>query len=266
MRKKLGKEEDKRLQQELIENGPLPQHVAFIMDGNGRWAKKQGLPRIAGHNEGVKSVRAIVEAAGELYLKAVTLFAFSSENWKRPSWEVSALMKLLMKTIREEIDNLNTNNVKVTIIGDLDRLPEETLKHVLEARECTKNNTGLIMNLALSYGSRDEMVEVARNLARDAVNRKIQPEEITEEMFNGYLSTAFLPEPDLMVRTSGEFRLSNFLLWQLAYTEIYVTEKLWPDFRKKEFYEAIKDFQKRERRFGKISEQLTMNKMGGVDS
>ncbi len=251
-RKKISKADDHALQSALVRRGKLPRHVAIIMDGNGRWAKKRGLPRVAGHNEGVKSVKVIVEACGELGMEVLTLYAFSHENWKRPSWEVSALMKLLMKTIHSELENLIEKNVQVRTIGRVDMLPAQTLRQVKEAVERTKHNTGLVLNLALSYSGRLEILDAIKKLiASDS-----KSSEVTESRFSEFLETAGLPDPDLVIRTSGEFRISNFLLWQLAYAEIYVTECLWPDFRKPQLYEAIANFQTRERRFGLTGDQI----------
>ncbi|MCB0832193.1 MAG: isoprenyl transferase [Bacteroidetes bacterium] len=235
---------------------PLPRHIAVIMDGNGRWAKERGLPRVAGHHEGVKSVKAIVEGCGELGVEVLTLYAFSHENWNRPTWEVSALMKLLMRTIHNEINNLDANGVRVRTIGQIDRLPPATLKQVKHAIEVTRRNTGLVLCLALSYGGRIEILEAARR----ALHEKMTPNRLDEATFSSLLDTAGLPDPDLVIRTSGEHRISNFLLWQIAYSEIYVTPTYWPDFRKKELVDAILDYQTRERRFGLVSEQVKKKK------
>lgn len=240
----------------LAHKDRLPAHVAIIMDGNGRWAKKKGYQRVKGHQEGVKSVRNIVEIAGELGIKALTLYTFSLENWSRPRWEVTALMQLLVRTLRNEIDDLMEKNVKLKVSGALDDLPPEAAQGMREGIKVTSNNTGLILNLALSYSSRREIVRAVKEIAAEAVSGKIEIENINDEYFATKLATAPLPDPDLLIRTSGEFRLSNFLLWQLAYTEIYVTEELWPDFRKNQFYDALYDYLNRERRFGKVSEQL----------
>lgn len=256
LKKKLTAAEDIHLQSELLAAGNLPRHIAIIMDGNGRWAKRRGLPRVAGHNEGVKSVKEAVTACGELHVQALTLYAFSQENWKRPSWEVSALMKLLMRTIHNELENLNTQNVRVKTIGHIELLPEKTLKQVLEAVETTKHNTGLVLNLALSYSGRIEIVDAVKRIVQDIKHHRLETNQISEEAIARRLYTAGLPDPDLMIRTSGELRVSNFLLWQLAYTEIYVTDTLWPDFRKAHLYEAIRNYQNRERRFGLVSEQV----------
>lgn len=255
-----------KLKAEILEHGNLPHHIAIIMDGNGRWAQQRGLPRVAGHNEGVKSVRDVVEAAGEIGVKALTLYAFSQENWKRPTWEVSALMKLLMRTIHNELNNLHKQNVRVKTIGHIELLPADTLKQLLGAVEKTKHNTGLILNLALSYSARIEILDAIKNIARDVHHHKFNVDDINEALFTKYLNTADLPEPDLVIRTSGEFRVSNFLLWQIAYSEIYITDTFWPDFRKPHLFDAIRDYQKRERRFGKVSEQVTVEKNKKAES
>jgi undecaprenyl diphosphate synthase len=233
-----------------ISRGNIPEHIAIIMDGNGRWAKQRSLPRIAGHREGINSVREIVQACGEIGVKILTLYTFSSENWRRPRQEVSALMRLLLVTINREVEELNRKNVRLMVIGDISALPEKPRSGILAGIEKLKSNTGLILNLALSYGGRQEIIEAVRKICRERRN------DITEKEFSKYLYTADIPDPDLLIRTSGELRLSNFLLWQLAYTEIYITDVLWPDFRRAELMEAIRDYQKRERRFGRVSEQL----------
>ena len=220
------------------------------MDGNGRWARKKGLPRLAGHHEGINSVRDIVRACGELGIEVLTLYTFSLENWNRPRKEVFGLMRLLLKTIRREVDELDSNNVKVITIGNLADLPEYARRGMENAIERTKDNTGLILNLALSYSSRKEILDAVRRIVEEGKR------EVDEQTFSGHLYTAGLPDPDLLIRTSGELRISNFLLWQLAYTEIYVTDVLWPDFRREELYKAVEDYQQRERRFGKVSEQI----------
>ena len=242
--------DDRQIQEHLKASGKLPRHIAIIMDGNGRWAKKRGLPRMAGHREGINSVRDMVEVCGQLGVKVLTLYTFSLENWRRPRLEVSALMGLLVRTINREVEDLNRNNVQVRTIGHLDDLPEKARKGMLQAIEKTKNNNGLILNLALSYGARQEILKAVKQILDNP------PRELTEQTISSHLYTAGLPDPDLLIRTSGEFRISNFLLWQLAYTEIVVTNVLWPDFRRKELYKAIIDFQSRERRFGLISEQI----------
>lgn len=237
---------------EKINPAKLPQHIAIIMDGNGRWAKQQGEQRIYGHENGVKSVRDTVEAAAELGVKYLTLYAFSTENWNRPKEEVMALMSLLVHTISAETATLNKNNIRLQAIGDLKSLPADCYAELNEAIEKTKNNSRTTLVLALSYSSRWEIVNAMREIAA----KKLDPKDISEETITSHLCTADMPEPELMIRTSGEHRISNFLLWQLAYAELYFTDKLWPDFRKEDLYEAILDYQNRERRFGKTSEQL----------
>lgn len=249
-----------KLKKEITKNGNIPGHVAVIMDGNGRWAKSKGFPRIAGHKEGINSVREIARAAGEIGVKVLTLYTFSKENWKRPRREVSFLMSLLPITIKNEIRDLMKNNVKITAIGNLDDLPDRSLKAIKNAINTTKNNTGLNLNLALSYSSRDEILNAIKNVVSDVQIGKILVSDINEKLFSEYLFTKNIPDPDLLIRTSGELRISNYLLWQIAYTEIYITKVYWPEFRSLQFYEAIADFQTRERRFGKLSEQISNSK------
>lgn len=236
----------------------LPRHIAIVMDGNGRWARQRGLPRVAGHRAGVKVVRDIVRASGELGLEVLTLFAFSTENWLRPRAEVSALVRLLITTIRNEIAEINRSNVKILVIGRWDEFPASARREVAEAIAQTANNTGLRLTLALNYGGRREIVEAAKRLAQDLLDGKHQLSEVDDALFASYLDTAGLPDPDLLIRTSGEMRISNFLLYQLAYTEMCVTPILWPDFRREHFYAAIRDYQQRERRFGRTSAQVRM--------
>ncbi len=254
---------DRKIQEELKKSGEIPKHIAIIMDGNGRWAKKRGLPRVAGHREGVKSVRDVVEACAQLGVKYLTLFAFSTENWRRPKEEIDTLMKLLVRTLHSETENLHKNDIKLIAIGDIEALPKEVRKELKEAIEKTKNNKRMVLNLALSYSGRWEIIEAVREIARDVKRGKIRIEEIDDKLFSNYLKTAGIPDPDLLIRTSGEFRISNFLLWQLAYTELYITDCLWPDFRRKHLYEAIRDYQRRERRFGMISEQIKKKGLNG---
>jgi undecaprenyl diphosphate synthase len=235
----------------------LPRHIAVIMDGNGRWAKLHGKPRVFGHKNGVISVREITEAAAELGISYLTLYAFSTENWSRPQLEVNALMGLLVETIKKELNTLHKNNIRLHAIGDLSRLPEKTRSALQEAIDATSSNDRMTLILALNYSSRWEIAEAAKVLALKVRDGKISPEDINPEMFSNYLTTALIPDPELLIRTSGEYRISNFLLWQSAYAEFYFTQVLWPDFRKDDLYRAIIDFQNRERRFGKISEQLT---------
>lgn len=252
--------EDKKLQEELKRHGEIPVHIAIIMDGNGRWAKKRGLPRIAGHNEGVESVRDTVEACGQLGVKYLTLYAFSTENWKRPKDEVSMLMRLLMRALRDETDKLYQNNVRVNAIGEITSLPQEVQDELFDAIEKTKHNTGLNLILALSYSGRWDITQGVRRLVTDVQSGILKSDAIDDKVIASYLSTDGVPDPDLLVRTSGEFRISNFLLWQLAYTEIVISECLWPDFRRRQLYAAIRDFQQRERRFGMVSEQVKTKK------
>jgi undecaprenyl diphosphate synthase len=243
-------------QQPVTHDGNLPRHIAIIMDGNGRWAKQRGYPRVLGHREGIKSVREVVEACGELGIEVLTLYTFSTENWRRPREEVSALMKLLLKTIQKEIQDLIRNNVRLTVIGDLRHLPDAARESMEAAIQKTRTNTGLNLNLALSYGSREELVRAVKRIALLVKRSELEPESITALTLQDNLYTSEMPDPDLLIRTSGEFRISNFLLWQLAYTEIYFTDVLWPDFRKPDLIKAIQNFSRRERRFGKVSEQL----------
>ncbi|MDX1667703.1 MAG: isoprenyl transferase [Saprospiraceae bacterium] len=239
-----------------INEDKLPAHIAVIMDGNGRWAKKHGKARIFGHRNGVKAVRETTEAAAELGVQYLTLYAFSTENWNRPPREVSALMTLLVETLHKEIDTLNKNNIRLKSIGDISRLPRKTHQALQEGIQNTRNNTRMTLVLALNYSGRWELVKSVREIARKVREGEIAPDEITESHIAEALSTADIPDPELLIRTSGETRLSNFLLWQSAYTELYFTPVLWPDFRKEQLYEAIIDYQKRERRFGRISEQI----------
>lgn len=238
----------------------IPQHIAIIMDGNGRWAKQQGEDRIFGHHEGVNSVREIVEVAAEVGVKYLTLYAFSTENWNRPKEEVDALMELLVATISMETPQLHKNGVKLEAIGNLKSLPVSCFNELQESINTTKNNTGLTLVLALSYSSKWEITNGVKEIAEQVAAGKLKPNEITEEIISSHLCTTKYPDPELMIRTSGEHRISNFLLWQLAYAEFYFTDKLWPDFRKQDFKEAINAYQARERRFGKTSEQISQAK------
>lgn len=238
----------------------LPQHVAVIMDGNGRWAKQQGKMRIFGHQNGVGAVRAISEAAAELGIKYLTLYAFSTENWNRSSLEVDALMRLLSKTISDELKTLNDNNIRLNAIGDLERLPKYNYDALLDTMEKTKNNDRMTLTLCLSYSGRWEITNAAKRLAEKVKNGEIDIEQIDENCFSEFLSTKGMPDPELLIRTSGEERLSNFLLWQLAYSEFYFTDKFWPDFGKEDLYESIVNYQNRERRFGKTTEQIISEK------
>jgi undecaprenyl diphosphate synthase len=236
----------------IVKRGNLPGHVAIIMDGNGRWAQKRGLPRTAGHRAGVKAVKRIVEAASRIELQYLTLYTFSSENWNRPKGEVSSIMKLLYDTTKREMQELVKNNVRLITTGRIEQL-SPSRRHVLhQAIQATRNNTGLTLNLALNYSGRDEIIEAVRALCRLVKDNGLHPEQIDEKCFSGYLFTKSLPDPDLLIRTSGEMRLSNFLLWQTSYTELYVTDILWPDFTEIDFYHAISDYQGRQRRFGAL--------------
>jgi len=241
---------------EQIDVNNLPAHIAVIMDGNGRWAKKKGAARVFGHRNAIKAVRDTTEACAELGIGYLTMFAFSTENWNRPKSEVNALMELLVSTISAEAETLMKNNVKLSAIGDLDSLPKSCYKELQESIELTSKNTGLTLVLALSYSGRWEIVNAVKEMLKDVKRDVLQPEEIDNKKFSEYLSTKNMPDPELLIRTSGEMRISNFLLWQIAYTELYITEVLWPDFRRENLYEAIIAYQHRERRFGKISEQV----------
>ena len=241
-----------------LDKNRIPQHVAVIMDGNGRWAEKHGKARVFGHESGVESVRSVVEGAGEIGVKHLTLYAFSTENWERPKQEVEALMELLVHAIDNESELLMKNNVRLTSIGDLSLMPAKVKQRLDGCKKFLSENTGLNLILALSYSSKWEIINAVKNLAQDSIEGKVKPEMINDKLFEKYLNTAEIPDPELLIRTSGEFRISNFLLWQIAYSELFFTEKLWPDFRKEDLFEAIFDFQNRERRFGKTREQLMM--------
>lgn len=241
---------------DLIDSKKLPRHIAIIMDGNGRWAQEQGQDRLFGHFHGVESVRNIVEGCSDLGIKFLTLYTFSTENWDRPQNEVNGLMELMAETIRKEVPLLNKNNIHLHVIGDLQLLPEYAMKELSEAMEMTSTNTGLNLILALSYSSRWELVNAVKKIAIDVKEGKIQPEAVDQLLLEKYLVTSDFPDPELMIRTSGEFRISNFLLYQLAYAELYFTNTRWPDFRKENLYEAIVDFQKRERRYGMTAKQI----------
>lgn len=239
-----------------LENRHIPEHIAIIMDGNGRWAKSRNLERAEGHREGVTAVRKTVEAADEAGVKYLTLYAFSTENWNRPSEEVEALMELMVYAITREIESLKKNDVKLTVIGDIDRLPSKTRSVLLNCVEETSNGKGLNMVLALSYSSRWEITDALKRMSLDVKNGSLNENDITEEKVSEYLTTKSMPDPDLLIRTGGELRISNFMLWQLAYTELYFTDTYWPDFGQEELFKAILEYNNRERRFGKISEQL----------
>ena len=241
---------------EKLDNNNLPEHIAVIMDGNGRWAKEHGKPRIFGHRNGVKAVRAISEGAAEIGVKYLTLYAFSTENWNRPKLEVEALMTLLVSTVRNELKTLNENKIKLNAIGDLSQLPPKTYKSLQEGINDTKDNDRMTLTLALNYSSRWEITEAMRTIADAVKAGTINSSDINDDLIQKHLTTNDLPDPELLIRTSGEHRVSNYLLWQIAYAELYFTDTYWPDFRKEDLYEAIVDYQSRERRFGRISEQL----------
>jgi undecaprenyl diphosphate synthase len=240
----------------VIDQNRIPKHVAIIMDGNGRWAKQKGEMRIFGHTSGVDSVREALTAAGEIGVEYLTLYAFSTENWNRPKEEIAALMDLLVQSIYNEVDELNQKGVRLKTIGDVEILPDSCKQALKKAIDSTKHNKRITLILALSYSSRWEIASAVKRMANEVAEGNIEPESINEELISSYLSTADYPDPELLIRTSGENRVSNFLMWQLAYTELYFTETLWPDFKKKHFFKAIEDFQLRERRFGKTSEQI----------
>lgn len=243
----------------LKKSGNIPVHIAIIMDGNGRWAKAKGLPRVAGHQEGIKTVRKIVESAANLGVKYLTLYTFSTENWKRPQTEVSTLMQLIVKSLKDETDDLHKNNIRLTAIGDLNKLPQDVRQELFDSFERTKNNSRMTLNLALSYSGRLELILAIKAISDKVKNGLINSDAITEETINEHLFTKNMPDPDLLIRTGGEMRVSNFLLWQIAYAELYFTDLFWPDFRKSHLIEAILDYQQRERRFGKTSDQLKNN-------
>lgn len=246
---------------EKIDKDRLPRHIAIIMDGNGRWAKEKGEDRLFGHFHGVESVRNIVEGCAELGVGYLTLYAFSTENWDRPEYEVSGLMELLVTTIRKEVESLNKNNIRLHVIGDMSMLPDYARAELNEALEITSKNTGLNLVMALSYSGRWELLNAVKNIATDVEAGKLNPSAISQDTLQHYLCTSEFPDPELMIRTSGEYRISNFLLYQLAYAELYFTNVRWPDFRKENLYEAILDYQNRERRFGKTSDQLEETKV-----
>ena len=244
---------------EDIDIEKLPRHIAIIMDGNGRWAKEKGHDRLFGHFHGVESVRNIVEGCAELGVQYLTLYAFSTENWDRPKDEVTGLMELLVDTIRQEVPTLNKNNIRLHVIGNFEMLPPSAKKELGDAIAETHNNTGLNLIMALSYSSRWELTDAVKKIVADVKSNKLNEGDISQDTLQQYLTTAQFPDPELMIRTSGEFRISNFLLYQLAYSELYFTDTLWPDFRKENLYDAIIDYQQRERRFGKTAEQIKNN-------
>jgi len=241
-----------------IDVSRLPEHIAIIMDGNGRWAKQKGKTRIFGHHHGVTAVRETTEAAAELGIKYLTLYAFSTENWSRPKSEVDALMKLLVRTINNETKTLNKNNIRLLAIGDLESLPKSCHNELKEAMDKTAGNTRMSLVLALSYSSKWEIVNAVKQIAEKVKKGELKMDQINNELLSSFLTTKGIPDPELLIRTSGEYRVSNFLLWQIAYSELYFTQKLWPDFRKEDLYEALIDYQNRERRFGKTTEQIKM--------
>lgn len=247
---------DKIIQDKLKTSGEIPNHIAIIMDGNGRWAKQLGETRIFGHRQGVNSVRDTVEACGQIGVKFLTLYTFSTENWKRPKDEVTVLMKLLIKALKDETDRLHQNDVRLIATGNLDKLPDRVHKELDDAMEKTKNNKLMTLNLALSYSGRWDIINAVKKIMDDFKSGKIEKEDLNDKLFSDYLVTGNIPDPDLMIRTGGEYRISNFLLWQLAYTEIYIDNVFWPQFRREHLYKAIEEYQKRERRFGLVSEQL----------
>lgn len=253
---KFQKDLDKKEQDSLKKSGNIPSHIAIIMDGNGRWARKRGLPRVAGHQQGVETVRGIVKACVGLGVKYLTLYTFSTENWKRPKDEVSTLMRLIVKSLHKETDELHSNNIRLTTIGNTVSLPLIVQTELEEATRKTSANTKMTLNLALSYSGRWEIVDAVRKIAQLVKEEKITTSDIDEALISEHLTTSGLPDPDLVIRSGGEFRISNFLLWQVAYSEFYITETLWPEFSKAHLYEAIRDFQSRERRFGLVSEQI----------
>jgi undecaprenyl diphosphate synthase len=250
---------DKKLIEEVKAKGNIPRHIAIIMDGNGRWAKKRNLPRVAGHKRGVDSVRETVETCVGLGVKTLTLYTFSTENWNRPKDEVSTLMRLIVKSLQNETDELNTNNIRLTTIGNAKSLPTIVQKELQAALDKTAGNSKMTLNLALSYSGRWELVEAVKHITDAAIKGKLKIDEICEETISQFLTTSGMQDPDLLIRSGGEFRISNFLLWQIAYSEIFVSDILWPEFRCKHLLEAVKDYQKRERRFGLVSEQLLTN-------
>jgi len=253
---KIQSESDAKLQQMLKDSGEIPTHLAIIMDGNGRWARKRGLPRVAGHKRGVETVRDIVKACAQIGIKFLTLYTFSTENWKRPKDEVSTLMRLLVRTLKNEADELHENDIRLTTIGDIKSLPAEVQAQLEESMEKTRNNKKMTLNLALSYSGRWELIETVKSIAEQVQKGYLNPSDINEKIIASQLTTKDIPDPDLLIRTSGEFRISNFLLWQIAYAEVFISNAYWPDFKRKDLYEAIISFQGRERRFGKVSEQI----------
>lgn len=253
------KKHDRELLDGLKTTGHIPRHIAVIMDGNGRWAKKRGLPRVAGHKKGILTVREIVEACAFVGVEYLTLYTFSTENWNRPQEEVSYLMRLVVKSLKDETDELHKNGIRLTTIGDISHLPQVVQNELNEAFEKTKDNKRMVLNLALSYSGRSEIVSAVKQIVAASKTKGFEISSINEETISNFLFTRDMPDPDLMIRSGGEFRISNFLLWQLAYAELFVIDVLWPDFKCKHLIESIKDFQRRERRFGLVSEQIRKN-------
>ena len=251
---------DKFLQEELKKSGDIPTHIAIIMDGNGRWANKRGLLRVAGHKKGVDTVRDIVEACAQIGVRFLSLYTFSTENWNRPKAEVSTLMRLLLNSLKQRLQELSDNDIKLTTIGDTSLLPPDVQKQLFTDMEKTKNNSRMTLNLALSYSGRWELIEAVKSISAKVSRKELEAGDINEKLISDNLTTKDLPDPDLLIRTSGEFRVSNFLLWQIAYTEFVVLDVLWPDFSRKHLYKSIEEFQKRERRFGKVSAQIQNSK------
>jgi undecaprenyl diphosphate synthase len=247
---------DSAQQEALKASGAIPEHIAIIMDGNGRWAKSKGGFRLLGHKQGVESVRDITESCAQLGVRYLTLYAFSTENWERPNVEVKGLMSILVHALRVEAESLNKNNIRLTAIGQIDRFPQSCQRELQEAITLTQDNTRMTLCLALSYSGRWDITQAVKQIAEEVEQGKLSPEEVNDQLISSHLSTCEIPDPDLIIRTSGEFRISNFLLWQLAYSEFYITDTYWPDFRRNELYQAIKNFQNRERRFGKTSDQI----------
>lgn len=251
---------DQKIQDSLKKSGEIPEHVAIIMDGNGRWAQEKRRPRTFGHRQGVHSVRDIVEAAGQIGIKYLTLYTFSTENWRRPKTEVAILMRLLIKSLKSETDKLHENNVRLMAVGDMSVMPPQVLKELQEAIEKTRNNKGLTLVLALSYSGRWDILNAVKKLSADIKNTKISPKDIDETAFSSYLVTAGIPDPDLLIRTGGDFRISNFLLWESAYTEFYFDKTFWPEFRRTQLYDAVSAYQNRERRYGMTTKQILKKK------
>jgi undecaprenyl diphosphate synthase len=257
-------EEDKKLQEKVKASGAIPDHIAIIMDGNGRWAQKKGNIRLFGHKAGVESVRDITESCAQLGVKHLTLYAFSTENWNRPSSEINGLMGLLVQSLRKEAERLRKNDIKLVTIGQTERLPAKCQKELHEVMEITKDNKRMQLCLALSYSGRWDITEAVKQISKDVQKGKVHPGQINDNLISSYLSTAAIPDPDLIIRTSGEYRISNFLLWQLAYSELYITKTFWPDFRRDELYRAIFSFQKRDRRYGKVKNGHTKSLTSSV--